>query len=65
MMNFFANITKAAVAVAVTPVSLALDLVTAPLLLVDPDGSGVFDRTAETIGQASDAMNEALKPSKE
>lgn len=61
MFNVLTNLTKAAVAVAVTPVALVADIVTLPASAEDPR-RGPFDNTAGTLGAALDNLKEAIKP---
>jgi len=61
MFSMLTNLTKAAVAVAVAPVALVVDIVTLP----DSASSynkGPFDRTAKVLGAAGDAVSKAIKP---
>lgn len=57
MFGFLGNIAKAAVAVAVTPVAIAADVVTLGGELTDRRES----YTAEKLRQASEAVNRAIE----
>jgi len=61
MFSMLTNLTKAAVAVAVSPVALAVDIVTLPDSASSLD-KGPFDRTAKVLGAAGDAVSKAIKP---
>lgn len=58
----FANLLKAAVAVAVTPVTLVADLVTLPSSAYN--NRGPFDRTARKLEQSGAALDAALQVKK-
>lgn len=60
LFNLLTNVTKAAVAVAASPVALVVDVVTLPASAID--GDDAFGRTGRMLGAASDAMKEAVKP---
>jgi hypothetical protein len=64
MFKMLSNLAKAAVSVAVTPVTAAVDILTIPDSACDPH-KGVFDRTAKKLQQAADALDEAVKPEKD
>ncbi len=64
MFKMLSNLAKAAVSVAVTPVTAAVDILTIPDSACDPH-KGVFDRTAKKFQQAADAIDEAVKPEKD
>lgn len=62
MFKMLENLTKAAVSVAVTPVTLAADVLAIPL---DADGNKQpFNRTGAMLNNASECTKEALKPEK-
>lgn len=56
----FRNLLKAAVAVVVTPVALAVDIVTLPAT-AEKRGVGPFDRTAKCLNSAGKNVAEAIK----
>ncbi len=64
MFKMLSNLAKAAISVAVTPVTAAVDILTIPDSACDPH-TGVFDRTAKKFQQAADAIDEAVKPEKD
>jgi hypothetical protein len=64
MFGMLKNLTKAVVAVAITPVDAVVDVLTIPESSCDPH-RGTFDRTAKRLQQASDALDEAVKPEKD
>ena len=64
MFKLLSNLTKAAVAVAVTPVTATVDFLTLPDSACDPN-KGMFDRTAKKLQQAADALDEAVKPERD
>lgn len=55
-----ANLFKAAIAVAVTPISVVVDVLTLPSSAYEDRSP--FGNTAGTISQAREAINAALKP---
>ena len=60
MFDMLKNLTKATVAVAVTPVTLAADFMMMP---VDAsEGEDFAHRTAKKLRQAGNALDAALKP---
>lgn len=58
MFSILSNLAKAAVAVAVTPVTLAVDIVSLPGTAYG-DGEP-FEHTAKALGQASKAFDAAV-----
>lgn len=60
MFGMLTNLTKAALAVAVSPVALAVDIVTLPASA--GSNNGPFDRTTAVLGAAGDAVTKAIKP---
>lgn len=64
MFKMLGNLTKAVVAVAVSPIDAVVDIVTLPASALDPE-AGPFDRTAKRLNQAGEAFDEALKPDTE
>ncbi len=60
MISLLTNLTKAAVAVAVTPVAVVADILTLPASAEKING-GPFDKTAATINMATDAFKRAVK----
>lgn len=64
MFNVLTNLTKAAIAVAATPLAVTADVLTLPASSFDPH-RGAFDRTAKLLDAAGDCFNEAIKPTKE
>jgi hypothetical protein len=64
MLNMLTNITKAAVAIAVSPVAIVADVLTLPASSMDPH-RGAFDRTAAVFKAAGECATEAIKPMKE
>lgn len=62
MLNLLSGLTKAVVSVAVTPVALAVDVVTAPAKLVSDDPNAkVFGATAACLKSAENGVKEAGK----
>lgn len=61
MFSMLTNLTKAAVAVVVTPVAVIADVVTLPAS-ADDFNAGPFDKTAACLKAAGKAFNEAVKP---
>jgi hypothetical protein len=61
MFNMLTNLTKAAVAVAVTPVAVVADLVTLPASSCDLN-RGAFDKTASVLNAAKAAFTVAVEP---
>lgn len=57
MFGIIKNLTRAAVAVAVSPIDMAVDVVTLGGLLNDEDES----RTRRRLRQAGDALDEAIE----
>jgi hypothetical protein len=64
MFSMLKNLTKAVVAVAVTPVDAVVDVLTLPASSLDPH-RGPFDHTAKRLQQAGDALDAAIKPEKD
>lgn len=60
MFSLLSNLTKAAVSVALSPVALAVDIVTLPASAEDPK-RGAFDRTAKLLDAAGSAIVKATK----
>ena len=63
MFSMLSNLTKAAVAVTLSPVALAVDIVTLPDSASSFD-RGPFDRTANLLGTAGECVKRAVKPEK-
>ncbi|MBJ8552685.1 hypothetical protein [Acinetobacter bereziniae] len=63
MFGMLESLTKAAVSVAVTPVTAVVDAVMIPVDATE-DGE-VFQRTINTLNNASKNFNEAVKPNSE
>ncbi|WP_288497553.1 hypothetical protein [uncultured Acinetobacter sp.] len=63
MFGMLESLTKAAVSVAVTPVTAVVDAVMIPVDATE-DGE-VFQRTKNTLSNASKNFNEAVKPNSE
>ena len=61
MLGMLGNLAKAATAVALSPVALAVDIVTLPAS-ADSQSRGPFDRTAGLLNAAGDAVSKAVKP---
>jgi hypothetical protein len=59
----FGKLLKAAVGVALSPVALAVDIVTLPASAENPR-SGAFDRTAKMLSDAGKNVSDAVKPGK-
>ncbi len=60
MFGMLESLTKAAVSIAVTPVTVAVDTLMIP---VDASEDGeVFQRTSTMLGNAAENMNDAIKP---
>ncbi|WP_180004044.1 MULTISPECIES: hypothetical protein [unclassified Acinetobacter] len=60
MFGMLESLTKAAVSVAVTPVTAVVDTVMIP---IDASEDGeVFQRTSAMLGNAAENMNDAIKP---
>lgn len=64
MLNMLTNLTKATVAVAVSPVAIVADVLTLPASSMDPY-RGPFDRTAAALKAAGQCATEAIRPKKE
>lgn len=64
MLNIVANLTKAAVAVALAPVAVVADVLTLPASSMDPH-RGPFDRTAGVLKACGECVAEAIKPAKD
>lgn len=63
MLNLLKGLTQAVVSVAVTPVALAVDIVTMPVKAIDADpNAGLFDATAACLKSAERGVKEASKP---
>lgn len=60
MLSILTNLTKAVVAVAVTPASVVVDVVKLPATAYD--GRHPFDSTKRRLQQASEAMDAAVRP---
>ncbi|MFW1734814.1 hypothetical protein [Acinetobacter sp. ULE_I037] len=63
MFGMLESLTKAAVSIAVTPVTTVVDAVMIPVDATE-DGE-VFQRTKNTLNNASKNFNEAVKPNSE
>lgn len=63
MFVMIKNLTKAAIAVAVSPVDAVVDIVTAPESAYN--NKPFFNRTEKRLQQAADAMDAALKTDEE
>ena len=63
MFGMLESLTKAVVSVAVTPVTAVVDAVMIPVDATE-DGE-VFQRTKNTLNNASKNFNEAVKPNSE
>ncbi|WEE38579.1 hypothetical protein [Acinetobacter sp. TAC-1] len=63
MFGMLESLTKAAVSVAVTPVTAVVDAVMIPVDATE-DGE-VFQRTKNTLNNASKNFNKAVKPNSE
>jgi hypothetical protein len=63
-MSMLANLTKAAVAVAVSPIALVADLVTLPASSMDPH-RGPFERTGNMLNTAGECVTRAIAPAAE
>lgn len=63
MFKMLENLTKAAVSVAVTPVTLVADVAALPFDAADGD-KPAFSRTGKMLVNAGKCTNEALKPSR-
>jgi hypothetical protein len=61
IFNTLTNVVKAGVAVAVSPIALAADIVTLPGSACDPN-AGPFDRTGKMLNAAGRCITEAIKP---
>lgn len=64
LFNALANVAKAGIAVAASPVALVADIVTLPGSACDPH-AGPFDRTAAMLNAAGKCISEAVKPESE
>lgn len=64
MFSMLSNLTKAAVAVVVTPVALVADVITLPASALDHRREA-FGRTEAMLKAAGDATTEAVKPSRD
>lgn len=60
MFSMLSNIAKATVAVVVSPVALAVDIVTLPASSCDFN-RGPFDRTEKMLDAAGKAISDAVK----
>lgn len=65
MFSMLKNLTKAAVAVAVTPIDAALDLATAIPRAADRPSEDLFAGTQKRLAQAGKALDAALSPEKD
>lgn len=63
ILRTFTNLTKAAVAVAVSPVAVVADVLTLPSTAID--GKPAFGKTTTMLRGAGDCMREAIKPESE
>lgn len=61
MLSLLTNLTKAAVAVVISPVAVVADVLTLPASSIDPH-RGPFDRTAAVLEAAGRCFSEAVKP---
>lgn len=61
MFGMLGNLTKAAVAVALTPVAVVADVVTLPASAEDPR-RGPFDKTGALLKAAGENIKQAVKP---
>lgn len=59
MFDMLKNLTKATIAVAVTPITAAVDMVTMPADALDGEFA---HRTRKKLDQAGQALDAALKP---
>lgn len=59
MFKMFENLTKAAISVAVTPITIAAD---ALMLPIDASDDKVGNRTIDTLKNAQECLKEATKP---
>lgn len=62
MFSMLKNLTKAAVAVAVTPVDVVVDLATAIPRAIDRPNEDLFAGTERRLKQAGAALDAAIKP---
>lgn len=62
MLSMLKNLTKAAVAVAITPVDAVVDLATAIPRAADKPNEALFAGTAKRLKQAGAALDKALEP---
>lgn len=62
MFGFLTNAVKAAASVALTPVAVVVDVVTAPSTAIE--GEDFFQCTEALLTNASECLGEALKPEK-
>jgi hypothetical protein len=60
-VTILANLTKAAIAAAVSPVALIADVLTLPASSMDPH-RGPFERTAGILNTAGACVVQAIKP---
>ena len=58
MFGILTSLTKAVVAVALTPVAIAVDIVTLPF---DADGGDAFSRTEAMLEAVGDNISDTLK----
>ncbi|MCA7085833.1 hypothetical protein K7G19_19780 [Cupriavidus sp. DB3] len=63
MLDILSNTIKAAVAVAVSPVDMVVDVVTLPSTALE--GKDAFGRTAKRFQQVAEAIDAAVKPKRE
>lgn len=56
----FTNLLKAAVATALTPVAVVVDVVVLPIVAADPN-KGMFDTTKSMLNKVGDNINKALE----
>lgn len=63
MFGMLSNLAKAAVSVAVTPVTAAVDAVMLPVDATE--GEDVFKRTGAMLKNAGDCVQQAVKPEKD
>jgi len=61
LFDALTNVTKAVVAVAVSPMALAVDIVTLPAS-ADDFNKGPFDRTGKLLSTAGECISKAVEP---
>lgn len=62
MFKLLTNLTKATVAVAVSPIAVVADIVAIPVTACDPRYGHPFNLTDKCLKQAGEAFSEAVKP---